>query len=106
MYLCTKQVGLLLEAHTECIQNLLSIMLSMYFHRHSTYIRMYIHFTQSLAHVHYVCQPVLIASTSDKKCRFGVPFKVLPKQVGLQVLSVPSEVLLVEDYSLYTSLSP
>ena len=30
-----------------------------------------------------LCQPVLIASTSDKKYRFGVPFKVLTKQVGL-----------------------
>ena len=28
-----------------------------------------------------LCQPVLIASTSDKKYRFGVPFKVLTKQV-------------------------
>ena len=30
-----------------------------------------------------LCQPVLIVSTSDKKYRFGVPFKVLAKQVGL-----------------------
>ena len=30
-----------------------------------------------------LCQPVLIASTSDKKYRFGVPLTVLTKQVGL-----------------------
>ena len=47
----------------------------------STHSWLIIHFTQSLAHVHYVCQPVLIASTSDKKHRFVVPFKVLTKQV-------------------------
>ena len=28
------------------------------------------------------CQPVLIVSTSDKKYRLGVPFKVLTEQVG------------------------
>ena len=30
-----------------------------------------------------LCQTVLIGSTSDKKYRFGVPFRVLTKQVGL-----------------------
>ena len=34
-----------------------------------------------------LCQPVLIVSTSDKKYRFGVPFKVLTKQVGLHTSS-------------------
>ena len=29
-----------------------------------------------------LCQPVLIVSTSDKKYRFGVPFKVLVKQAS------------------------
>ena len=43
----------------------------------------YLHFTQSLAHVH--CQPVLIVSTSDMKYRFGIPFNVLTKQGGLYV---------------------
>ena len=36
----------------------------------------YVHFTQSLAHVRTLCQSVLIVSTSDKKYRFDVPFKV------------------------------
>ena len=30
-----------------------------------------------------LCQPVLIVSTSDKKYRFGVPFKVLTKWAEL-----------------------
>ena len=30
-----------------------------------------------------LCQPTLIEKTSDKKYRFGVPIKVLTKQVGL-----------------------
>ena len=30
-----------------------------------------------------LCTPVLIVSTSDKKYRFGGPFKILTKQVGL-----------------------
>ena len=34
------------------------------------------------------CQPVLIVSTSNKKYRFGVPSKVLTKQVGLYFSAV------------------
>ena len=49
----------------------------------STYICYCIHLTQSLACA--LCQPVLIASTSDKKYRFGVLFEVLTEQVGLDV---------------------
>ena len=30
-----------------------------------------------------LCQPELIVITSDKTYRFSVPFKVLPRQVGL-----------------------
>ena len=30
-----------------------------------------------------LCQPVLVVSTSDKKHRYGLPFKVLTKQVCL-----------------------
>ena len=30
-----------------------------------------------------ISQPVLIVLTSDKKYTIGVPFKILPKQVGL-----------------------
>ena len=37
---------------------------------------------QSLLTSYTLCQPILIASTSDKKYRFGVPFKVLTTQVG------------------------
>ena len=33
--------------------------------------------TQPLAHVHYVNQHIKYVRTSDKKYRFGVPFKVL-----------------------------
>ena len=43
----------------------------------STWVSTYYYFTQSLAHVHYICQPVLIVSTSDEKYRFGVPFNKL-----------------------------
>ena len=32
-----------------------------------------------------ICQPVLMVSTSDEKYIFGVPFKVLSKQVGLYI---------------------
>ena len=35
-----------------------------------------------------LCHSVLVVSTSDKKYRFGVPFKVLTKQVGLYVLII------------------
>ena len=35
-----------------------------------------------------LCQPVLVVSTSDEKYRFGVPFKVLTKQVGLHTCRV------------------
>ena len=42
-----------------------------------------VHTPQSLAHVRYVKQPVLIVGTSDKKYRFSVSFKVLTKQVGV-----------------------
>ena len=40
---------------------------------HAMYVRM------------YACQPVLIASISDKKYRLDVPFEVLTNQVGLYV---------------------
>ena len=43
-----------------------------------------------------LCQPALIVSISDKKYRFGMPFKVLTKQVGLYILLDNG----------YTSLSP
>ena len=49
----------------------------------STLVSEYMYFTWSLAHVHTLCQPVLIIFTIDKKYRFGVPFKVLSKHVVL-----------------------
>ena len=42
-----------------------------------------------------LCQPVLIVSTSDKKYRFGMPFKVLTKQVCLY------DMLTVCTYNMY-----
>ena len=35
-----------------------------------------------------LCQTVLIASTSDRKYRFGVPFKVVTRQVGLYIPAI------------------
>ena len=42
-------------------------------------------FTSDLLSSCTLCQPVLTVSTSDKKYRVGVPFKVLTKQVGLYI---------------------
>ena len=50
-----------------------------------------------------LCQPVLIVSTSDKKYRFGVPFKVLTKQVGLYIQSVRSWIICAFCLSMISS---
>ena len=52
------------------------------------FIHVYVHFTCSLSHTHTLCQPVQMVSTSDRKYRFGVPFKLLTKQVGFYICSV------------------
>ena len=48
------------------------------------------------------CQPVLLASTSDKKYRFGVPFKVLTKQVGLYRIGTTLAYLLSKSDCLFS----
>ena len=50
----------------------------------STWVSIYIllvdtHTPHSVPSLCTPCQPVLVVSTSDKKYRFGVPFKVLSK---------------------------
>ena len=65
---------------------------------------MYIHTKGFIQTLHSVpisctlCQPVLIVSTSDKKYRFGVPFKVLTKQVRLYLTGATS----FSRYLMYT----
>ena len=52
------------------------------------------------------CQPVLIASTSDKKYRFSVPFKVLNKKLNSVHRNVGPFVVIMRSISLQHVHSP
>ena len=48
-------------------------------------VNTFLHAHASVSRLCTLCPPVLIGITSELKCVFGMPFKVLTKQVGLYV---------------------